>query len=255
MKSVRFIERPEAFALAPALASWVASWQEQCYVIEEHLLTEGDTIYLDTDDDEPSILTAEQARALNAETRDAFTQLRDQFPIPPDKPQTGATIIAEPDCRSMRGIGGVMKRHMTALAAELDVGELIILPDVRASILCQENDHPPVARASAVLEAAGFAKSEDMAAIGPVDAMVEYFGSLFWIARCNASAPYIVVGAPALPLVGELCKHGNVHFTAMDQRRKMIGALKKSGFRLPLDNLCRERFSRHAAISGRRIDI
>lgn len=255
MSNVRFIERSEAFAVSPAIAAWVVGFQRALFVLDEHLVAEGEAVWLEPDAEEPCVLTARQAERMNAETREEFARLLDPFPETPDRAVDGREIVAEPDCRSMRGIGGAMKRHMNLLADELGADELIVLPAVRQSILCQSNDYPPVARATAVLEAAGLAQSERMATIGPVDVVAEWLGPLFWIARCNAGAPDIVVGAPGVPLAGVLCKHGNVHFTAIEKRREMIGALKRSGFRLPPNGACRERFARRSAIAGRRLDL
>jgi len=253
MSDVRFIERPEAFALSPAVTAVVAGLH-RLWDLEGLLYAEGEGIYL-VEEKKSVVLTAQMAEEMNAKTREEFARLLDPFPEPPAGPADDREIIAEPDCRSIRGIGGAMKRHMIRLAAELGADELIVLPNVRESILCQSNDYPPVARATAVLEAAGFAQPEGMAAIGPVEVIAELLGPLFWIAVCNASAPYIVVGAPGMPLAGWLCKFGNVHFMAMEKRRKMTEALKRSGFRLPPDGMCDFRFSRYSGFAGRRIDI
>lgn len=253
MPSIRFIPRPDAFARSPAAAAWIADWQARGFDLGEHLVSEGDRIWLDLDADAPAVLTASQAERFNIEKRAEFHRLLDRFEVA--LPPLGREIVAEPDCRSMRGIGGAMKRHMIRLAGELGTVDLLVLPAVRASILCQQNRHPPAARATAALEAAGFDRSDRMAAIGPVGDMAALLGPLMWIARCNASAPAIVIALPGTPLCGLLCQYGNVHFTAIDRRRTMIGALRRSGFRLPGDGMCRERFGRRPGIAGRRIDL
>ncbi len=251
MSDVRFIDRSEAFAASPAIAAVTASLQS-LWNLEDHLVEEGESVFLDG---ESTVLTAQQAEEWNAEAREHFARCLDPFLKTPDPAVREREIIAEPDCRSMRGIGGAMKRHMIPLAAEFGAGELIVLPAVRASILSQSNDYPPVARATAALEAAGFAQPEGKAGIGPTEVVAELFGPLFWIAVCNASAPDIVVGAPGMPLAAWFCKYGNLHFTATEDHGEMIEALERSGFRLPPDGMCDFRFSRYSGWAGRRIEI
>ena len=106
MTEIRFIERRGAFDLSPALAAWVADWQAESFVLDDHLVEAGETVWLDLEADEPSELTADEAARLNADTRAEFDRLLDAFPGSPDRAPPAREIIAEPDCRSMRGIGG-----------------------------------------------------------------------------------------------------------------------------------------------------
>lgn len=254
MSGVRFISRPEAFELAPAVAAFLADWQRSHFVLEEHLVEEGTEVWID-DEEGAKALTAEDAAKWNDDIRQDFDAWLDPLDVPAHSAVPQEEIIAEPDCRSMRGIGGATKRHMSNLAKELGAMELMVMPTVRCSILCQENDHPPVRRATEKLAATGFDRSDRMVAVGPTETVAKLLGSLFWIARCNASAPYILLSMPGAPLTGILCKYGNIHFTALDRREEMIGALERSGFLLPRDGMCKVRFQSGSGLSGRKISL
>lgn len=60
MSDVRFVERPEAFASSPAIAAVVAGLQ-RLWDLEEHLVEEGEEVFLEAGDEEPTVLTAGQA--------------------------------------------------------------------------------------------------------------------------------------------------------------------------------------------------
>ena len=252
---LRFVARHEAFGLAPALASAIRVWQLALYDPQQ-LFAPGDRVWLDSADAGPAILDTASAERLNRETIEQIEALVDPGEAwPPELPPCGVELVAEPDCANMRGLGAAMKRHLRALAAASGMREVLVAPLVRMSVLNPQNRHPPVARAMARLRDEGFDTTGGLVAIGPVEVVADLLGSLFWVARCNASAPQLFIGAPGSDWSAQLCRYANLHFTPCGERDALAVLLRRSGFVLPPDGQCSERFSRRAAVAGRRLEL
>ncbi|MEM6667181.1 MAG: hypothetical protein AAF638_12355 [Pseudomonadota bacterium] len=251
-----FRPRCDAFAEIPALAHMVHDWQRDVFHRDpEDTYAQGDEVWLDLDAPAAVAITSQQAEELNREEAEYLARLRDRFdPPPPDYPDK-ATLIAELDAPSMAAFVDAIGRAMAALSAAMSWGNLTVLPMSRAPILIQENDAPQVAAAEVALLDMGLTRDFEGAMDAPAEKMAGAFGPLFWIARCNASAPSIALGAAGSSIAGMLCKYGNIHFYVCDPADMpgFVQALAACGFLVPEDGLCRERFSETGVIDNRQI--
>ena len=97
----------------------------------------------------------------------------------------------------------------------------------------------------------------DGALVGAPDAVAPFIGPLFWIARCNASAPNITLGLAGTAITGLFCQYLNIHLSGYDAGEEplLLKALHKAEFTVAEDGQCRERFSEAGVIEGRRLDL
>ena len=123
--------------------------------------------------------------------------------------------------------------------------------------LAQENSYKPVRQAVQNLLSMGMTRATNEGIRLDRVTSAEFFGSIFWIVRCNASAPGICFSSPNANLVGKLCKHGNLHFESYSQSESdtLRTAFRTAGFRELPNGVCVENFSNSGAIDGRAITM
>ncbi|MCB1493567.1 MAG: hypothetical protein KDJ77_17515 [Rhodobiaceae bacterium] len=248
--------RPEVLADQPALAWHIRDWQSQAFDLDEHRYAAGEDVWLDIDADAPVTLTAAQAEELNRQTEAEFAELLDPDPgLPPF--ERARFLVGELDAASMEAFTSAIGDAVLRLCAAMGWERLSVLPMVRASIIVQDNDFADADAATRTLADTGLTKDFSGAISGPAKDVAPLFGPLFWIARCNACAPYICFGAPGSATVGTLCQYANIHFDVYDtaEADALADALVASGFDVPDDGICGERFSETGAIEGRRLDL
>jgi len=219
------------------------------------LFEPGEEVLLDDESDEAVALTIEMADKLNKEAEDQWLQQSDPFePSPPQIADSGS-LIAELPCKTFDLFAKTIGGKIEALCHAMSRDVLLVLPVSATPFLVQENDYPPVERATAALIDMGLATDFPGGLVLQPSSAARVFGHLFWIVRCNASAPYIAFAAGGSSVVGTLCDYGNIHFDTYQATEKvqLADALTEVGFNIPPDGMCEEKFSDESAVEGRRM--
>ncbi|QFT29238.1 hypothetical protein FIV00_01955 [Labrenzia sp. THAF82] len=249
--------RPRIFEDYPTLAIALKNWQHETYRLEDLTFEAGEEVFLEIDDEEPTVLSESKARELNLEAEEELANLKDSFrdDIPLLSPLT--TLIVDKSAASFEDFTKQIGKACSLLARELDWSEFAIISDCRRSILSQDNDHPPVRAAQKKLAEFGLTATAPDGLVVDRQGLEAIIGDLFWIARCNASAPYTFVSAKGSSTVATLCKYGNFHFDfyAEDAERVFEMAVPPAGLSIVPDGMCYERFTHDSSISGRALDL
>lgn len=255
--TIRFVTRKDLLARHDVLAAYMRSWQAAMYDPEPHLVAAGDSVWLGDDADEPVVLTAEQADAMNGETIASFMALCDDFQGEPPRLDYAGRLVAETDASSFEDFTDRIGELFYAFAQKAGWSDILLITEARRPLLARELDHPPaVATANALIEL-GFTRTFDGGIVcGPED-LSRLLPHFFRIARADGSAPAMLMTAQGSRAVATPCKYGNLHFEIYDpvERDAIAEALGKSGFLLAPDGECVERFSRDGAIEGRSFRI
>ncbi|HMU05116.1 MAG TPA: hypothetical protein PJ990_15895 [Saprospiraceae bacterium] len=147
-------------------------------------------------------------------------------------------------------LGNVMQKFSSSLGADL-----IFILDHGVPWMSQKNDYEPVTKALNYLTKIGTTETFNGAYKLSGDDLAEFVGNLFWIIRCNASLPYCWFSTENHAFVGEICKHGNIHFHTYSQMIKdKIEVFAQKETLVVIDD-CVEAFSDDGGISGRQIII
>lgn len=254
---IEALDREVVFKRFPTLSSAVHTWQEQTYCLQNVLFRPGEAVWLDDDDDAPTELSAEMAEKLNSETEEEFAALKDVFGPETHLSRPEDTLIVEMTAGTFDDFTANVGRSFSRLADAMHWEEFALISDCRRPILAQDNDFPPVRQAEDRLLHLGFTKTDANGFVADTEGLSAILGNLFWIARCNASAPYILISPGESATVATLCKYGNFHvdFYRMEERARFESKLPQSGLEIEMDGICRERFSDDGAISGRMLQI
>ena len=166
-------------------------------------------------------------------------------------------LIGELPCADIADFMANIGSRTARLCKTMGWSTLFILPYVRAPILSQENDYEQAEQACAQLIGLGLPRDYSEALAVAAADITDVCAPLFRIARYNASAPYIAMGAAGSAAAITFCKYGNYHFDTYEkaEHARLTDALAQTGFEVPEDGMCRERFSENGAIEGRRIDL
>lgn len=215
----------------------------------------GEEVLFDNDSDEATALTVEMADKLNKEAEDQWLERCDLFDPPPPQIKGSGTLIAELPCRTFDLFAETIGGKIEALCSAMWWDVLLVLPVMATPYLIQENDYPPVERATAALIDLGLASDFMGGMVLQPSSAASVFNPLFWIVRCNASAPYIAFAAAGSAVVGTLCDYGNIHFDTYKatEKAQLEDALGDVGFNIPPDGVCDEKFSDESAVDGRKM--
>lgn len=252
---VELISRSLAFKQCPQLAKQIMDHQQVMFNPEEEVYAEGEAVYLELDDDQPTVLTKEKANELNSEHAEHCMSVCDEFEEIPPQSAWVERIIAELNAPTFESFVEDIGQSLVELSLALGWGELIAIGERKAPYLAQENSYKPVRKAVHRLLSMGIDRKTHDGIILRQSDCAEFFASMFWIVRCNASAPGICFSSPNSNIVGKLCKHRNIHFESYDQAESDIlrTALRTAGFRELSNGVCAENFSSSEAIDGRSI--
>ena len=147
-------------------------------------------------------------------------------------------------------IGKILEQLSNALNSEL-----IFILDYNVPWLSQENDFEPVIKASNYLREIGTNEEFSGAYKLSGDELAEFAANLFWIIRCNASLPYCWFSTESHQFIGDVFKHGNLHFhTYSEEIKKQLESFAKQNSLIEIDD-CVEGFTGDGGIEGRQIII
>jgi len=255
--SIKIIDRAELLEQHTTLAWHIYEWQRGCYDPTDHLVKTGESIWLELDDDEPTVLDELQAEKFNKEQRKYFASKRDKFDSAPKSLTHYGTKIVELNCDNFEVFANRIGKELSRLFELLGSKEIYVVADGKTPYLGQDNEFAPVLKAQQHLIELGISKNYFgglSVSLSKIDAV---FSNLFWVVRCNASAPYIFFAAKNSKIVGALCKYGNIHFEiyGKSSAQKLIAAVAKSKFSFVQDGICTESFSGRGAILGRELEL
>lgn len=254
---VELISRKTVFQKCPRLAEHVMSYQQAMYDPSEDILLEGQEVFLDLDDDTPTTLTKEQADQLNSEHAAYCAAMRDDFEELPTESNFFKRIIAELNVSSFDRLVSNFGESLNRLSTALEWDNVIVISHALIPYLAQENSYMPVKEAIRNLNKMGITQSSTQGVVLNKLTNIDFFTSMFWVVRCNASAPIICFSAANSNIIGTLCKRGNIHFDCYDESetKSLKNALKKANFIEAPDAICVEQFSESSAIEGRQFII
>lgn len=248
-------ERQTLLASHPVLASHLKSYQQLAFDPANSLYRPGEEVWLESDADQPTVLSEELAAKLNRETEEEMAALKDSFsPNPGSLESVGSPIVTIP-AASMEDFAQRFGGVFTKLAEALDWSEFVVISGARLPLLAQDNGYPPVVDAQNSLLQAGLTKTGYHGLSCDLEGFVSILGALFWIARCNAAAPHILFSAIGSASVGTLCQYANIHYDIYDRAEadRLQDALDPHGFFALPDGVCREIFTPAPGVPGQAI--
>jgi hypothetical protein len=210
--------REEILVINPAFTKFILDLQ-MSYKPEP--FEEGESIILESDDDQGTILTKELTEKLNREQNEEFETNRDVSPFMNSEKLEfieSRLVISSKDNTTEYLID--IANSIEKIRIELKETDLIVLGTQNTPWLYQENEYLPVKNALDYLKqridnkfCGGFLLSEDE--------IQEFIPHLFWLTRCNASLPYFYMSFPKSKTVITLCKYGVLHFEFYDKNEKL----------------------------------
>ena len=198
---------------------------------------EGESVILDLDDDEGTILSKELTGKLNTEQFEAFEKSRDINPfLNSDKLEfIESRLLISPKESTTEYLNDIAY-SLEKLRVELKESHLMILGVQNTPWLSQENEYLPVKNALAYLKQS-VDKDFDGGFLLKENSILEFIPHLFWLTRCNASLPYFYMSFPGSKTAITICKYGVVHFEfyGQDEKIKILQLLADLNFK-ELDN-------------------
>lgn len=255
--SIKFVSRKDVFDSNTTLAWQVFDNQETYFNPSENLLSAGDSAYLDIDDDTPTILSPELAEKWNNDYIEYCNSMRDEFDPTPSKVDLYEQIIAELPQNSREGFFDIFGKKISLLFEHLNWAETSVVASSPIPYLVQKNDYPPVKTSTKNLKAIGISKSYSDGFVLTKPTTDTFFKNIFWITRCNASAPEILFSGAHSSIIGMLCQYGNIHFNCYnsDAKIQLTKALAEVGFIVAEDGYCRDSFSGTRITEERSLEI
>ena len=205
---VSFINRKEVLKYQP-LASYLAMLQA------------------DMIDDELDFAESEQAKQEIRKRYDAIN-----YHQPGNVPTIEERIFYHPE-EALLTYPPVIGTALQNVLSYEEVDKFYMLPHVKGSIITRLNDgYPPLRKARQTLKQQSN-EGYDEAYEVSLESTKEAIQSLFWISRCDASVPHIVIQPAERSYFMHLCKYGNLHFYASPESKDAIPlkALRAAGFR------------------------
>ena len=254
---LEFIPRKLAFEHCPQLAQHLMSWQKAMFTPSDDKLYAGDKVYLEGDDETPSVLTQDQADSLNDEHSKYCLEMCDKFEAAPAQKEFHSGVVAELDVSSFEAFIENIGNRLNQLSLELGWDSIMVISNTRTPYLGQENSYQPVKMAFEKLIALGMTRTSTQAVLLNRNTAVEFFGSIFWIVRGNISTPEISFTSKNSHIIGTLCKHGNIHFDCYEKSAAvlLLKALSKANFVKVPNGICEERFSKSSRIEARKLKL
>ncbi|WP_420339324.1 hypothetical protein [Roseibium sp.] len=230
MRKIEAKARTEILEEFPALASKLKSWQEVAYDPSEHFFDAGEEVWLEDDDEEPTLLTEEMAASINEETRVNVLSARDSFPEDRLLPVYSDGFFAHLECRTKEEFGQRIQETFLKFSEETGEDRFAVLSEAKIPILCQKNEYAEAAES--FLEINGLARDSDSGFVCNASGISSLLPHLFTIAKCNASAPAVYISSATNEFVAFLCKDLNFHVSLYEPgvTADVQDALQTAGF-------------------------
>jgi hypothetical protein len=177
--------------------------------------TVGESVILD-DSDKAVILTKEQADKLNKDDQQYYLDNRDEYNSDFLNKWIGSSTLSSSK-KELQEYLNDLGKSLTDLS--IDFGKLIILGDWNTPWLNQQNDYPPVATAIEFLNQK-IDENFNGGFIFDSDEISEFIPHLFWLTRCNASLPEIMMTFENSKTVLGICKYGILHLEFYEEQER-----------------------------------
>lgn len=234
-------------------ANYLHGWQTAIFKDPNSFFEAGERVYLEDDDDEPTILSEDLAHQLNEERARDNAALCDNVDALLPKLEFFGEVIAEFPASDPDNFARALGEKTMALVTEMGWDEIFVMPRWIAPFLDQENDYPAVKAATDQLVNMGLTTDYSGGIVLNAQTAEAFFRNIFWIVRCNASAPDIVFTGANASVFGLLCKYGNIHFECWDaeEKQKLLKSISSAGLNAVQDRTCKP----VGAIEGRKLDL
>jgi len=253
---IELVSRQSVLDANPVLARVLYDWQRGSFDPAADPYYAGQQVW-DSDIDGPAVLTEEKAAEWNADFEAFCATQTDRFDATPPDIAKGAFCVAEFISASFEDFARSIAAPTAALFERLGWNRVLMIGFSRTPYLDQHNDAPDIAAAEDRLLAAGLSRDYEGAISADPSSAAKFLADYFWIARCNAGAPYLYVSAPGASTLLVPCKYANYHvetYTGEDAP-EIEAALRQAGFTLAPDGICDDRFSDTGAIPDRKLPI
>jgi len=173
-------------------------------------------------------------------------------------PKTFRNYILALHSKSIKGHAKQLGIEVSMLATALpDVDKLFFLGNTATTWRNQDNDYKPVKEALQYLEDQNIEKTFDGAIMVTLTELPLFIKHLFWLTRCNASLPDFHFMDTAQNYLGNICKYGNLHISAMSNvaGKHLIEAIGNSKFVDVTDEKCYNRFGKTSIIAHRQLIV
>lgn len=209
------------------------------------------------DSEESRFVTQEECDKLNKEDYEDYLKRKDNFEVLDiEEDYSGSLVYGLPMCKIDTYVDNLSESIMK-LSEELKLQSVFFLLDYSTPWLYQNNDFKPVKKALEYLRNIGITDSFCGGIKASGQEIKELTKNLFWILRCNASLPDCYFSGIDKDFIGDICKHGNIHFHCYSKKEKLKikKTVLKIGMRKIENGKCYELFSKSSAIKGRQIIV
>lgn len=250
---IELLDRKSILNLNKTFASFILEVQDAKYN-PIHNPNEPGEMYVD-DSEKPRYVSQEECDKWNKEEQMEFDQNRDKVETEPIKfieERVFTFSEAEID-QYLNNLGNGLEN----LNKQLDWQSTIFLLDYPTPWLSQDNDYEPVKKALDYLKSIGVTDDFTGGFKANGQELKELTMNLFWIVRCNASLPDCYFSGIEKGFVGDVCKHGNIHFHFYSDtdRQEILNETKEIGLKAIEGIHCYDSFSETSKIDGRQIIV
>ena len=187
----------------------------------------GEEIYIDNTD-ETIVLSKEQAKKYNEEAQQFYQDHADSYEIRETNAWSGRVTIKSPK----KDVKAYLT-HIGKLIAKLSLqhGKLMVLGDWDTPWLHQENDYPQLVRVFSYLKQYIDNRFNGGFILKPAE-ISNFIPHLFWLIRCNASLPEILMGFENGKTIYSICRYGMLHieFYDLDEKEEVLRFYRKNEF-------------------------
>ena len=242
------ISREEALQYK-LIASFIGAWQKRFDPREEPYMTRPGNYY-DWEIDKERYYDQNEIDKINSQELEEYLNKKDNVLI--KEFEYVGELKYKLNYKDIFIYSIELGKILEKLANELD-SQIIFILDYNVPWLSQENDYEPVKKALNYLRSIGTTIEFSGAYKLAGEELAEFVKNLFWIVRCNASLPYCWFSIEDHKFVGDICKHGNLHFhTYSNEIKKYLKTFAARNNLIKIDD-CTEGFSIDGGIEGRQI--
>lgn len=250
---IELLDRNKILHLNKTFASFILEVQDAKYN-PIHNPNEPGEMYID-DSEEPRYVSQEECDKWNKEEQLEFDKNSDKIQIDPIKfiDELIFTFSKTKFDHYLDKLGNGLE----TLTKQLDWQSIIFLLDYPTPWLSQDNDYEPVKKALDYLRSIGVTDDFTGGFKANGKDLKELTENLFWIVRCNASLPHCYFSGIEKGFVGDVCKHGNIHFHFYSDtdRQEILNETKEIGLKAIEGIHCYDSFSETGKIDGRQIIV
>lgn len=252
---IELLDRQQILKLNNTFAAFILDWQNAQYnpLLDENKYEPGE-MYENADAEKPRYYSQEEVDQLNKERFEEYNKKKDNIETVSQEDKYIGQIIYNFPQADINDYVENLSAGIVTLATELEWKSMIFLLDYSVPWLDQDNDYEPVKNALNYLKSIGVNDGFVGGFKAEGQDLKDLVKHLFWIIRCNASLPYCWFSGIDTEFVGDICKHGNLHFYLYSEQQKIAIQNKTMEMGLIEIEECYENFSETGAIEGRQLN-